>query len=332
MPGFQLLTKRKFSVIDLLKLLLAIFLMVYVLTRFTLSDIPALWSRLSLPWLVGAAITYFLTLLLLGFRYWLLIEKRASLQDTVNVSIVQALLGNYIATSAGAVYYVSILRTKNQVPIRSGIGSLLFSRITDLFYLFLMLSISTIFVWDFIEPVQWLISLLLLGLSGVFLLLVLMLIYHQLVNRFLEKIQSRFGLARLKFFKQVPDYFSELITQVHSLKSTWFVQFLMVTNLYFFIWFSNVYCNMRMFALDLNALEILFILSLSQLIFLIPLQVLGGIGISEVTFMYLSGFFGIPPNSAVLAKIGLRVVYLLIAVPVLGYLLLESLIYTARRK
>ncbi|MBT3320875.1 MAG: hypothetical protein HN392_01180 [Anaerolineae bacterium] len=53
------------------------------------------------------------------------------------------------------------------------------------------------------------------------------------------------------------------------------------------------YSIIGIFNLPVDIIETIYVMSLMQLISFIPIQVLGGLGISEITIVYLYGVFGI---------------------------------------
>ena len=322
----------RLTLLDSVKILIAFGLIIYVFTRFRISELISFGRIISWQWFFGAAVTYFLILFLTGYRYWLIIGRKAPYTEVLSASIIQTVIGNYIATSAGAVSFVSMLRLKNQISIGRGIGSLIVYRLTDLLFLYIFLGVSSIGVWESVTTIHWAVSLILLGLSIGFILLLLNIFFRGFIMQLLLKIQLRLNLDRYQLWKKFIKMLNDLEAQVRTYRLTYLIWYLVLSLFYFLIWFVNVYCNIKIFSIALNGWEVLFILSLSQILFIIPIQVLGGLGINEITFIYLYSLFGIDTKIAALSIISLRVIYYIFTLPALLYILSEILVRRRKNK
>jgi len=81
---------------------------------------------------------------------------------------------------------------------------------------------------------------------------------------------------------------------------------------------------MRLFAVSIGAWPVLFIISLIQLLSIIPIQVFGGLGVYEVTSLYLYGLFSISRPEIVPVIISSRIYLYLLNLLLLLYLPLDS--------
>jgi uncharacterized membrane protein YbhN (UPF0104 family) len=84
-----------------------------------------------------------------------------------------------------------------------------------------------------------------------------------------------------------------------------------------FLW---AYCNLRAFSISMSAMSIIFVVSITQLLALIPVGVFGGLGVHEVTSIYLFGLFGYSEPEIVPVLLGLRALSYALNLALLLYL------------
>jgi uncharacterized membrane protein YbhN (UPF0104 family) len=86
-----------------------------------------------------------------------------------------------------------------------------------------------------------------------------------------------------------------------------------------------MYANIRLFVIPITVWSIVFISALIQLISIIPISVFGGLGVAEISLMYLFGIFGIRQEESAVLVVGLRLLsYLLnglslVYIPIFSY-------------
>ena len=103
---------------------------------------------------------------------------------------------------------------------------------------------------------------------------------------------------------------------------------ILATGLSFLYYVANLgllYTNIRLFVIPITVWSIIFISALIQLLSIIPISVFGGLGVAEISIMYLFGFFGIPQEESAALVLGLRILsYLfnglsLVYIPIFSY-------------
>src|SRR5690606_29302832 len=99
------------------KIVLALGLAVLVFAQVTLDDLYQLLRRISPLWLAGFLFFTYASLVCSSARYRVLIGRRISLRQALNLVVIQAVIGNLVATVAGMVSYVTLLRTRYQVQV-----------------------------------------------------------------------------------------------------------------------------------------------------------------------------------------------------------------------
>ena len=79
-----------------------------------------------------------------------------------------------------------------------------------------------------------------------------------------------------------------------------------------------------MFSVSLGVFPFLFITAILQLVSIIPITILGGLGVNEASSMMIYPLFGVDPVSFAAVLIGMRIMFYLINLVVLLYLPIYS--------
>src|SRR5262249_54030128 len=147
-------------------------------------------------------------------------------------------------------------------------------------------------IWPQIALLHWLVEMLIAGLIGILLIAALVIVLRQRFLGFIDRITHLLGLEQFRIFQRVlqictklAQYSAQLTPQQISLLIAYSI--LMLAFTFFF-----AYCNVRMFMIYIDARQALFILALTQIMTVIPVQVFGGLGIYDITTLYLYGLFG----------------------------------------
>ena len=90
--------------------------------------------------------------------------------------------------------------------------------------------------------------------------------------------------------------------------------------LYYLITLMWMLVSMKAFQLPADSLSILFVSGILQIFSMIPISVFGGVGITEVTSLYLYSIFGISQADLSVVLIGWRIFYYLTNLLIVLYL------------
>ncbi|MFL5802212.1 MAG: YbhN family protein, partial [Roseiflexaceae bacterium] len=285
-------TNRRRAIWNMLKIALAVILIGIILSQTSTADLIALWRQISLPWLLGSVLAFYAMIWSMARRYWLLIGKSVAFPEFLSLVIVQTVVGNMIATSAGALSYVAILRSKHQIEIHQGLASLVISRLGDVLALFVALACSSWAIWPQIAVLHWLVAGLAAGLAGVLLAATLIVLLRQRFIAFVERSARLLRLDRLRITRRMIQILADLAQRDLQGPRGHLGAFIGYSALTLMLMFAFGYCNTRMFGVPIGAWSILFMLALTQIIALIPIQVFGGLGVYDLTSMYLYSLFG----------------------------------------
>ena len=311
---------------NLFKITIALVLIVFVLSQTTVEEIIRAFENVSLPWLVFNVLIFYVVIWFMARRYWRLIGEKVPFRSTLTLTVTQTLIGNLIATSAGAVSYVAILKGKYQVRISEGVTSLIQARVLDLFLLFIGLSISSWVLWSQIDTLHLPIVMLIVFMSICFLFVLLFLIYRKQFSKWFGWI-----FARFRFWQKLFMAFDNRDADRLTIYSFFHISNLLYTSIIFVLMAAYLYSGMRIFSLNLGFWNTLFILSLNQLIVMIPIRFLGGLGIFEVTMFYLLGLF-FQEFSIIPILVGFRIIFYITNLLLLPYLLVVPRLAGLKKK
>jgi uncharacterized protein (TIRG00374 family) len=301
------------------KIVLAVALTAIVLLQTSLQDIMATLQHASFGWLLVAVFAFLLSVGMMAWRAWYLLGKRVPFRAVLGSTIVQTSVGNLVATGAGMVAYVSLLRQQKHAPISYSVASLLLARVADVFVLSVTLG-GVAFCWAGSEPVRWLATIL--CSAGVIICAVAMVVLwrHEWIIKQVRWASDRLGLMRFPVLVRAIDTLERLADD-HSTTSISSVLFCTVANQslsWLFFW-----ACLQAFNLQLNQWASVLILALTQLIAVVPVQVLGGLGVFDATTIYFLGLFSIHATVAVPVLVGLRIVFYLCNLLLLLFPLIE---------
>ena len=190
----------------------------------------------------------------------------------------------------------------------------------DLFSMGFYLLLSASFVWDRVNALHGIVVVLLVAIL-VFVILFWTAVFLRRafvsqVERWLHFIRlDRFSLVQrgLGFLGALADTEHQVVVQMLSKGLLVSVLYMSLTMIYF-------YSRTQIFHIPLDFWAILFTASMMQLISIIPLQIFGGLGISDLTSIYLYELFGVAGVEISAIVIGLRVIFYLFNLGVLLYI------------
>jgi uncharacterized membrane protein YbhN (UPF0104 family) len=121
-----------------------------------------------------------------------------------------------------------------------------------------------------------------------------------------------------------------LAEQDHRMILPMMVRAFSLSFLYFSLIMAMSFVSYQLFSIPLGAWAIVFVSCLLQLISLIPIGIFGGLGVNDISLIYLYGFFGLPQSIVPAIAVGFRILGYLSGILGLGYLPVFS--YFTRHK
>jgi uncharacterized membrane protein YbhN (UPF0104 family) len=292
---------------NVLKFVLALFLLGFVLSRTDVRQLAALRTRIALNWLVVSFGIYVLMTLIRSAQYFLLSGRRVSYPRVLYIVILQNTISSFIANSAGVASYIAMFRAENIKLGRSTV-SFIVAKVGDLISVWLLLLISSIGVWPQVKILHEIIVILLISIGALLVAFWGAVILRQHFMVFLRRILAWLHLERyewmlkgMNFLQVVADQEPLLIFRMVSLA-------LLYSFVYMLLSIAWGYANLRMFSIDLVVMPIVFVTMLTQLLSIIPIQIFGGLGVIDASLMFFYSLFGFAQNELAAVLLGLRLI------------------------
>ncbi len=304
----------------LARLGLAVALATVVAANVHAQDLVTLWRNLAWPWAAGAALSFWLVCLMMSLRVWQLLDRRVPVSALLELTVIQTVTGNLIASSAGVASYIALLMGRYGITLGWSLWTVLLTRFADGLVLLSCLAITSAFLWGAIEPLHWPLTLLIGGLAIGALGLSLLFARRRQVLQGTQRLLLATGMERAPVVGNViarlteTPYLSLHPTGSHAATQLAYSGAVMLAQ------FAYSYCSLRMFGVTLDPGVVLFVLTFNLLVAMVPIQILGGLGIVEVTSLYLYGLFGIGGDSLAPVLLSGRAAFYLINLVTLLYL------------
>ncbi len=320
--------KKRGSVVwNILKIILALALAGFVLSRTDLDELSALHERIDGIWLTIGILLYFLITLLKALQYYFLINRRVGYPHVLNVVVVQNAVSNFIATGAGIVSYLTLFRVEQGVRVSRAVLVFLLTKIGDLIAIWMFMLVSSLLLWQRVEVLHGLIAVLLTVIGTVIIIFFAVVLLRQKFVAWLALFLEKTRLSQFGYVTRLMDFLNSLAEQEHA-----FVFRMVGTGVafslpYMFFTMAWLYASLLTFSFDIGVLPVVFVNTIMQLISYLPIQVFGGLGINEMTSLYMYGMFDVPQAELAAVLVGMRVLFYLTNLAALLYLPLYAVFF-----
>jgi uncharacterized membrane protein YbhN (UPF0104 family) len=295
-----------------LKIILSIFLIGFVISRTDVQEMRQVWETLSQTWLLASIGCFVLMTIVKAFQYRALIDPKLSFWNVLNIIIMQNAISNFISNAAGVVSYVSMFRAEHGVKLSRSTVAFIIVKVGDLIAILLLLVSSLVFVWPTVTSLHSLLLVLTIGIFttlGVFFATVFF--RHWFVG-ILRKFLARVKLLRFGLVQRGLTLLESLSEQDPAIIKNMLVRGVLYSGLYFTCTTAWSFTLIRAFHIPINFSGMVFVSSIRQIISFIPIQVFGGLGVTEVSSLYLYSLFGIPVPELSAALLGIRIYNILL--------------------
>jgi uncharacterized membrane protein YbhN (UPF0104 family) len=292
-----------------IKILFSIVLVGYFFSWVNLSDVLLVWERIHFPYLSVTVILYVLLTLFKAYNYQALLQQNTNYFRILNIAIVQNSLSNFLANSAGIASYLGLLRFEENVKIRQSGLVFIIIKIGDLFSVWLASMVCSWLVWERISELRSMLLISLIAIGLVFVLFFLALFWRRGFIALANRMLAALHLTRYTFFQKLVNAltdFSEM--QQEQVFGIVFKAF-GLSFVYYLLTMLWMLASMKAFQLPADNLSILFVSGILQLFSMIPITVFGGIGVTEVTSLYLYSALGVPQADLSIVLVGWRIFY-----------------------
>ncbi|MDX9863271.1 MAG: lysylphosphatidylglycerol synthase transmembrane domain-containing protein [Anaerolineaceae bacterium] len=306
------------------KILLAILLISVVLSKTNWTQLKALRTEIVWVWLIAYVLLYSIMTLVKALQYKILIGRNIKYKEVLRIVIWQNAISNFLATSAGIASFMAMLKTEKDIKITQSGATFILTKFGDLLVLSFYLAISASIVWQQIEALRFF-TILLLGALLIALGIFLCAIFWR--KRFVSLLRSVLVRLKLTRFSLVTRSLAGVETLISIPQRTLFKLLglsISTAFLYMTVTMGSVLTSLRMFDVQLSLFPVIYVASLMQLVSFVPVQILGGLGVTEVTSVYLFQFFGLEQSRLFAVMLGNRVIYYLINLVIFLYIPLCS--------
>jgi len=311
---------------DVIKVILALVLIGIVVSRTNLAQLAALRSVLDWRWLSFSFLIYVLMTFIKSAQYWIMMRPKVAYGQTVKIVVIQNGLTNLVANTAGIASYLTMFRLEQNVKLgRSGIVFII-TKAGDLLMMGFFLLLSTFFVWDRVPVLQGLIVILLIAIVAAVIVFWVVIFFRRSFVSQVEKLLRKLKLDRFGIVQRGLGFLGSLADAEHQMVMDMLSKGLLLSVVYMTFTMVYVYSRTQIFHIPLDFWAIIFVASLMQLISIIPLQVLGGLGVTDLTSIYLYELLGVTGVDISAIVIGLRVLFYLFNLGVLFYIPADILV------
>ena len=312
------------SLWQFLKIILALGLVLYVLSKSDLVNLISTLKNASAFWLVVSGALYFLLTLLKALQYSVLMRGKLTYPQVLNVTIWQNAVSNFFLAGAGIATYITITRLEHEVKISRSLTIFVLTKVGDLIAIWVALMVAARLVWSEIGILQTPVIFLIAGIGGIILFFFLTLLFRQRFVSVVDKLLGWMKISKVSFIEGGMNYLRSLAGMDERKALNTFGLLLLYSFLYLAVTVMCNYTNLAIFHLRPGISAILFVSVLIQLVSYFPISVFGGLGITETSALYFWSFFDIPQVVLAPALIGIRVVFYLFNLIPLIYLPLYS--------
>jgi uncharacterized membrane protein YbhN (UPF0104 family) len=319
-------SSRSLSIWNILKVTLALALAAYVLSKTELDELFALRQRIRFGWLAAVFLSYALLTVLKALQYYFLIGRRVAYPQVLNIVVLQNATSNFIAISAGIVSYLTLFRLEQSVKLSHAAIAFLITKVGDLIAIWLFLVAASLVVWPQVGGLHALIVAALATMGAALSVFFAVVLLRERSVSLLQALVDKFELARLGIVKRLMEILHSLAAQEEGFVFRMLGMGILFSLVYMLVTLAWLYAGLQTFSFDVAIAPVVFVNVLMQLFSYLPIQVLGGLGVSETSLLYLYGFFNLPQTELAAVLIGTRVLFYAANLAVLLYLPLHSLL------
>ena len=320
MTSIQSRNHRASSLWNLLKIVLACGLIVYVLSTLELPALVSTLKSASAFWFFISAALYVLLTLLKALQYSVLMRDSLTYPQVLNVTIWQNAVSNFFLTGAGIATYVTMTRLDHEVKVSRSVTVFLMTKVGDLIAIWLVLIVASALVWSDIASLQVPVLILITGIGSALVFFFLTILFRQRFVSFLHRILKWLKLSRMRWVEIGMNYVQSLADMDQKKVLNIFGPLLLYSFIYLIVTIGYSYANLAIFHLQVGMIAVIFVSVLIQLVSYFPVSVFGGLGVTETSALYFWSFFGISQEVLAPALIGIRVVFYLFNLIPLIYL------------
>jgi uncharacterized protein (TIRG00374 family) len=284
------MSKNKYQLLILLKLVIAITLISVIVSRVNLDDVWSAFARADKWLIMGAFLLYFIGLCVIASRWKLLLSVQgvtASLFTLVKSMIVAVFFNNFLPSTVGG----DAMRAYDTWKMGGGktqsVSIVLIDRLLGIFTLFifaLLALLSTSIEVSFIPDVKlWILLAVVAGFAGIFILFFKAGVISQYLH---QHDQSRPNMV-IRFLEKIFDVFAVYNGKPGVLFAALMLSVLLQLNVIF-----HYYLLALSLGIDVPLQSMFIIIPVAIVVMMIPVSI-NAIGIRAAIFVTMFGLYGV---------------------------------------
>lgn len=303
---------------NVVKIIIALILVGFILSKADLNHFIQTLRNVSVPWLIVSIAAYLVLTVLKAAQYYFLLGEGVSYPEVLNIVVVQNVISNFLTVSAGIASYLASLRLEHGVKVSRSLILFILTKIGDLVAIWVLVFVSSFLVWKEIEALHLAVIVLLVGMGAAFAVFFLTIVYRQRFIRFVNTVLTWTRLSRISIVVKGMDVLQSLAeTDFWKIFKVLRIT-LVISFIYMGVTIGMMYASLMTFNLELSIRAVAFVTVMNQLVSYFPVQVFGGLGVYEMSSLYLFGLFTTSHEALISALIGTRIlIYLRNIVPLL---------------
>lgn len=309
---------------NVLKVILALIFTGFVLSKTNFQGLFALRNQISIGWLISVFFLFGSLTVLKSLQYYFLIGRQVSYSEILNIVIVQNAISNFIATSAGIASYIAMFSAGQKVNLSKTTLIFVLAKICDLFAVWLFLAVAVISIWPQIVPFYSLVIFILIVIGLALVVFFVAIIFRQKFVALLVRVLDYFKFTRITFVSKFVSMLETLVEQEKSFIFRTIGLAILFSIFYMLVTMAWMYASLRTFSLEIGVMPTVFVNSLLQLISYLPIQIFGGLGLTETSMLYFYGPFDLPQSQFTAILVANRLLFYITNLLVLLYLPLSA--------
>jgi uncharacterized membrane protein YbhN (UPF0104 family) len=303
---------------NIVKIVVALILVGFILSKTDFEHLLLTLHNVSIPWLIVSLAAYLVLTALKALQYYFLLGEDVPYPEVLNIVVIQNVISNFLTVSAGIASYMASLRVEHGVKVSRSLILFILTKIGDLIAIWALVMIFSFLVWMEIEALHLAVIVLLIVMGVAFAVFFLTIIYRQRFIRLATSVLTWTRLSRINMVVKGMDVLQSL-AEIDFWKIFQVLRItLVISFVYMGVTIAMMYASLMTFNLELSIRAVSFVTVMNQLVSYFPVQVFGGLGVYEMSSLYLFGMFTASHDALISALIGTRIlIYLRNMVPLL---------------
>jgi uncharacterized membrane protein YbhN (UPF0104 family) len=290
----------------------------FILSKTDVQHLLLTLRNVSVPWLIVSIVAYLVLTALKALQYYFLLGRDVPYPEVLNIVVIQNVISNFLTVSAGIASYMASLRVEHGVKVSRSLILFVLTKIGDLIAIWALVLFSSFLVWKEIDALHLAVIVLLVVMGLAFAVFFLTVIYRQRFIHLVNSVLVWTRLSRMGIVVKGMDVLQSL-AEIDFWKIFNVLRItLLISFVYMGVTMGLMYASLMTFNMELSFSAVAFVTVMNQLVSYFPVQVFGGLGVYEMSSLYLFGLFTTSHEVLISALIGTRIlIYIRNIVPLL---------------